>query len=190
MIILMLFIRRNLRLKTLQMLQNGLIILTIVSLMRMVNFSHDSMISVMTLISLWIFHTWVVIFQNPLHMVFLFHSWYIMLGFVRNITIFCSEDLFWFQSYWSRDILHGNFRLLFGNAMVVIQTLLTNLTPLCRICWRVGSPTVTYDWFPVILRKSCLWGDFTHSLYIHYRMWFFAWISLDCFVVDLFYSEY
>ena len=42
MIILMLFIRRNLRLNILQMLQNGLIILTIWSLMRMVNFSHDS----------------------------------------------------------------------------------------------------------------------------------------------------
>ena len=43
MIILMLFIRRNLRLKTLHMLQNGLIILTFIwSLMRMVNFSHDS----------------------------------------------------------------------------------------------------------------------------------------------------
>ena len=34
----MLFIRRNLRLKILQMLQNGLIILTIWSLMRKVNF--------------------------------------------------------------------------------------------------------------------------------------------------------
>ena len=42
MIILLLFIRRNLRIKILQMLQNGLIILTIWSLMRMVNLSHDS----------------------------------------------------------------------------------------------------------------------------------------------------
>ena len=32
-----------------------------------------------------------------------------------------------------RDILHGNFRLLFGNSMVVIQILFTNLTPLCHI---------------------------------------------------------
>ena len=38
----MLFIRRNLRLKILHMLQNGLIILTIWSVMRMVKFSHDS----------------------------------------------------------------------------------------------------------------------------------------------------
>ena len=38
----MLFIRRNLRLKTLQILQNGLLILTFIwSLMKMVNFSHD-----------------------------------------------------------------------------------------------------------------------------------------------------
>ena len=35
-------IRRNLRLKILQMLQNGLIILTNWNFMRMVNFSHDS----------------------------------------------------------------------------------------------------------------------------------------------------
>ena len=28
------------------------------------------------------------------------------------MKIFCSEDIFWFQSYWNRDIPHGNFRLL------------------------------------------------------------------------------
>ena len=48
------------------------------------------------------------------------------------MKIFCSEDIFWFQSYWSKDILHGNFRLHLGNSMVVIQTLFTNLTPLCH----------------------------------------------------------
>ena len=73
-----------------------------------------------------------------------------MLWFVRNMKIFCLEDLFWFQSYWSRDILHGNFRLFYGNYMVVIHTVFTNLTLLRRICWRVCSPTVTYDWFPVL----------------------------------------
>ena len=42
-IILMLYMRRKLRLKTLRMLQNGLIILTFIwSLTRMVNFTHDS----------------------------------------------------------------------------------------------------------------------------------------------------
>ena len=49
----MLFIQRYLRLKTLQMLQNGLIISTIIwSLMRMVDITHDFMTSMMTLISL------------------------------------------------------------------------------------------------------------------------------------------
>ena len=79
----------------------------------------------------------ILIFKNPLH-----------------INIFCSEDLVWFQSM---DILHGN-RLLFGNSIVVIHTLFINLTPLC---WRVCSPTVTYDWFPVIVanRDGChMWG--------------------------------
>ena len=88
-IILMLFIRRNLRLKILQMLQNGLIILTIWSLM-----------------SFKVIET---------------------------------------------DIPHG---ILFGNYMVVIQTLFTNLTPLCHICCMICSLTVTYDWFPVVLFKS------------------------------------
>ena len=37
--------------------------------------------------------------QKPLHMVFLFYSRYVMLRFVRNMKIFCSEGLFWFQSY-------------------------------------------------------------------------------------------
>ena len=131
----------------------------------------------------------IYIFCFVISLVFLFYSWYVILGCVRNMMIFCSEDLFWFQIYWSRDILHRNFRLLFGNSMVVIQTLFTNSTPLCNICWRVCSLTVTYDWFAVILGKivtgaTCgagnyhpflntwfhsLWGvhDFTQSLYIH-----------------------
>ena len=36
-----------------------------------------------------------------------------MLGFVPNMKIFCSEDLFWFQSYWNSDILHENFKTTF-----------------------------------------------------------------------------
>ena len=84
--------------------------------------------------------------QDPVHIMFLFHGWYVMLGFVRNMKIFRAEDPFWFQrfqSYWSRDILHGNFRLLFGNSMVVIHTMFTNLTPLYHICWMVCSLTVS-----------------------------------------------
>ena len=77
-------------------------------------------------------------------MVFVFHSWYVMLGFLRNMKIFSSEDLFWSQSYWDSDTLHGNFRLL-GNSMVVIQTLFTNVTLLCHKCWRVYWPSVTWQ---------------------------------------------
>ena len=131
-----------------------------------------------------------------------FHSRYVMLGFVRNMKIFCSVDLFWFKSYWSRDILHGNFRLLFGNSMVVIQTLFTNLTPLCHICWMVCLLTMTYSmtsfqlfgvnrarWIVAVATRGArnahsfrkTWfhslrgvHDFTHSLYIHY-----VWLNLS-----------
>ena len=123
------------------MLQNGLIILTFVwSLMRMVNISHDYWQV------WWLFHFPSVncsyLSSNiPESHAYggLFHSGYVLLGFVRNMKIFCSDYLFWFQSYWSRDIFHGNFRLRFWNSMVVIQTMFT---------------TVTYDWFPVILGES------------------------------------
>ena len=125
-------------------------------------------------------------------MVFLFHSWYVMLGFVRNMKIFCSEDLhvFWFQIYWGKDILHGNFRLLLGKSMVVIQTLFTNL---CVICWRVCSPTVTYNWFPVTVNhdgshmwvRECLFfPEYIISLSLG-SLWFHPFI---CFVSDLFYN--
>ena len=47
--------------------------------------------------------------ESPAYGVFCF-SLYVMLRFVRNMKILCSEDPFWFQR---RDILHGNFILLF-----------------------------------------------------------------------------
>ena len=47
------------------------------------------------------------IFQNPLHMVFVFHSWYVMLGFVIEAGLFFTDTS----------------RLLLGNYMVVIPTL-------------------------------------------------------------------
>ena len=75
----------------------------------------------------------------------------VTLGLVQNMKIFCSEDLFWFQIYRSRDIPHG---LHLENSMVVIQNLFTNLTPLCHICLMICSLTVTYDWFAVVLSKS------------------------------------
>ena len=204
----MLFIRRNLSLKILQMLQNGLIFLTIWSLMRMVNFSHD-------------FDFLIVNFpylssnisESPAYGVFFCLTVnYVTLGLVQNMKMFGSEDLFWFQSDWNKDIPHG---LHFGSSMVAIQTLFTNLTPLCHICLMICSLTMTYDWFPVVLCKSwrvlcsfrntwfhSLWGvhDFTHSLYIcivhvwicqfnDYVDWLMTLVCLSgCFVSDLFHK--
>ena len=65
----------------------------------------------------------------------------------------CRND-FLHRVWFGIDYSHENFRLLFGNSMVVIQTLFTKLTPLCHMCWMVYSLTVTYDWFLVICRKS------------------------------------
>ena len=79
----------------------------------------------------------------------LFHSWYVMLGFVQNMKIFCSEYLFWFKLIEAGIFFTETSDYFFENYMV-IQTLLTNLTLLYNICWIVCSPTVTYDWFPVI----------------------------------------
>ena len=125
-IILMLFIRRNLSLETLQMPK--------VAPLSWLHLEFDEDGKLVTRLydkrddfDFPIAHfpyMYMIIFQNPLYM-----------------NIFCTEDLVWFQSM---DILHGN-KLLFWNYMVVIQTLFINLTPLC---WRVCSPTVTYDWFP------------------------------------------
>ena len=69
----------------------------------------------------------VVIFHNPLHMAFLFHSLYIMLGFVRNIKIFCLDDLFWFQGllkqgYSSRK-LQTTFRNFYGRHTDLVHKL-------------------------------------------------------------------
>ena len=43
------------------------------------------------------------------------NNWKTLICYIHVIAvIFCSEDLFWFQRlYWSRDIPHGIFRLLF-----------------------------------------------------------------------------
>ena len=183
MIILMLFIRRNLRLKILQMLQNGLIILTIWSLMRMVNFSHDSYMYD----KCDDFDFLIVNFpylssnfpESPAYGVFVSQL-------IRYVRVGSKYEDFLFRG----SIPHG---LHFGKSMVAIQTLFTNLTPLCHICLMSCSLTVTFDWFPVALSKSwrvphvrqeleagiahsfrntwfhSLWGvhDFTHSLCIY-----------------------
>ena len=41
---------------------------------------------------------WANYLDLPLYMALLFHSCYVMLWFVRNMKIFCSDDLFWFIS--------------------------------------------------------------------------------------------
>ena len=50
-----------------------------------------------------------------------------MLGFVRNMNIFCSDDQFWFQSYWSSDILHVLFRGIISRAGMV---------SICPLLWQ------------------------------------------------------
>ena len=78
---------------------------------------------------------------ESLNMAFLFHSLFFILRFIQNMKIFCSENLFWFQCYWWRNIQGMHL----GNSMVVIQMLYTNtcMILLCHICLRVCSPTVT-----------------------------------------------
>ena len=83
--------------------------------------------------------------------------WYVMLGFVRNMKLFCWEDLFWFQSYWVSDLIHGNFRLLLGDCKVVLQTLFTNVILRCHIYFRFYSPTMIY-YFWVNSDKCHMWG--------------------------------
>ena len=134
MIILVLYIQWNLRLKTRQMLQNGIIIFTFVwCLKRMVNFTNDSMTSVMTdfpkvnfpyLISYYIGIPCIWCF---------YHSWYVMLGYVRNNNyeeFLCRGPILvskWLnQGYSSRSW------------SVVIQTLFTNLTLLCHLIMLKG----------------------------------------------------
>ena len=65
------------------------------------------------------------------------------------------------QGYSSRKH-QTTFRKWYGRH----KTLLANLTLLCHICWRVCSPTVTYDWFPVILPKIIHRTKISHFLII------------------------
>ena len=77
-----------------------------------------------------------------------------MLEFVRNMNIFCSEDLLWFKvieaGYSSRK-LQTTFRNVYGRHTDIVDKFDTSMW---HICWRVWSPNATYDWFPVILCKS------------------------------------
>ena len=54
---------------------------------------------------------------------------------------------------WGRVFPHGNFRLLSGNSMVVtnlVHKFDTSVSQMLKIC----SPTVTYDWYPVIVNRD------------------------------------
>ena len=90
-----------------------------------------------------------------------------MLEFVRNMKIFGSEDLLWLLSYWSRDILPGNVRLIFGMSMVVIQNLITNFTLLCHAyvegfdhqMWHMTGFQLLW----IVTGASCMWGQETHT---------------------------
>ena len=70
--------------------------------------------------------------------------------------------------YWSRDILPGNVRLIFGMSMVIIQTLITNFTLLCHLyvegcdhqMWRMTGFQLLW----IVTGASCMWGQETHTL--------------------------
>ena len=121
-----------------------------------------------------------VIFRNPLHMVFLLHSWYVI-GFVRNMKICFSEDLLWFKRYWSRDILKQGlfFMKFYGRHTDLVHRFDT------YVCTHVEevvhcSPTVPSDWFPkwIVTGATCGSG-YAHSHLISLLMgssWFHQFI--------------
>ena len=109
----------------------------------------------------------------------LFHSWYVMLRFVQNMKIFCSEDLFWFQGYWDRDIFHRNVRLLLGYSMVVIRLCLQIWTSVSHVLkglnsncdiWLVSSYIV---W--IVMSAECGAGN-AHSFW---NIWFWTFCIHD-----------
>ena len=118
---------------------------------------------------------------EALLMVFLFHSWYVMLGFVWNINIVCSEDLFWLQSYWGKYILLGNFKQFnkiswshrpCSQIWHMLKGLFTNcglqLFIVIVMGFTCGTQNAHFFW------KTWFWGisDFTHSLYINIANFF------------------
>ena len=147
--------------------------------------------------------------------------------FVCFHTILCSRGIIslllvlnW-QKLLKQGILHGNFRLLFG---ILWSSYIpcSQISLLCDICWRVCSPAVAYDWFPVIFvnREGATRG--TGNAHSFRNTWFtdfgefmispihcilenlsvlglclrindsgsLACVSLDCFVLDLFYYSH
>ena len=84
--------------------------------------------------------------------------WIIIHNFLPLLFLYKQSRCSGLLEIWNMKLKQGyssrNFRLLFWKSMVVIQTLFTNLTHLCHICWLVCSQAVTYDWFPVIWGTS------------------------------------
>ena len=113
------------------------------------------------------------------HLCVTYVEWFVQLWHMTGFQLFCANrdgchmwgrkcSLFPEHLWGCHDFTHSlyadyillNLSVL-GLFMVVIQTLFTNVTPLCHICWMVCSLTVTYDWFPVICvnRDGChMWG--------------------------------
>ena len=79
------------------MLQNGLIILTVWSLMRMAHFTHDYDYIDLPIVNFPYLSSNIP--ESHTNDVFDLQFIYVMLGFVQNLKIFCSDDLFWFQRY-------------------------------------------------------------------------------------------
>ena len=112
------------------------------------------------------------------------------------MKIFCLEDLFWFQSYWVRDInifmktFVITLRKWYGRHAMHTELVHKCDTSISHNMLKGLLPNVTYNWFPIILRESwrvqhvrkemiTLSGtpdfipfdmgvhDFTHSLYMY-----------------------
>ena len=137
---------------------NGLIIVTLIwSLMRMVNFTNDSRHS-MQARWLWFPHgppmqaRWLWfphgpylsrdILESPTHGVFCLTVATLCLEY-ENVLFrgYILVSMLLKQGYYSRK-LYITFKKLYGHHTDLVQTWL--------ICWRVCSPNVTYDWFPVM----------------------------------------
>ena len=93
-------------------------------------------------------------------------------------------------NYWSRGILQGNFRLLCGNSMIVIQTLFTNLLhhmlnglfTNCDILWLVyrylGGKSCLI-WCHIWVRKCSLFPEHMISLPLS-SSWYNPFIIYTC----------
>ena len=97
-------------------------------------------------------------------MVFLFHSWYIILGFIRNMKICFFRGAILVSKILRQGYSSPKLQTTSGKYMAVIQTLFTKLTLLCHICWRVCSPTVdiwmvsySFEW--IVTGTTCGAGN-------------------------------